>query len=218
MEANNMTEKAILSVSLSLKSLWDEGITEWEGYHIEYELPNGVNEDELDEDEELDDGYYDLYSDGLVCMDGESCKIISVTANEVNLCNNDGETEKYFSMPKEIFEKAAFCNAERMYKYYENLDNDIVLSKEDIEKAYDAGIIDISIENEDGVNKYFAHIGDDSLVISYEDIGKEEIAEKIMAKFKSSPFQEDVFYYKSVIADKLDEMKQSKKKSDIERD
>ena len=54
-----------------------------------------------------DVGYYDLYTtSGLVCMDGETCKIIDVKEDCIVLKNTDGERDMIFTL---TYEEANIC-------------------------------------------------------------------------------------------------------------
>lgn len=51
--------------------------------------------------------YYDLYTtDGLVCMDGETCEIIDVNEDRITLKNTDGERYMTFTL---TYEEANIC-------------------------------------------------------------------------------------------------------------
>ena len=196
-----MDEK--ITVSISLKALYDNGIKGWGEYYIETEPSN---EDEIDEPGEAEEyGYYDLYdNNGVVCMDGEDCEIVNIDEDEVLLCNRDGEKEKLFTMSKETFEIAAlFRNADRIYKYYEAPDKDIHISESDIEKAYKKGIIKVYTNEE---NNTYAEIGNDNLFVKAGSFDETTtIVATIVADlkkrldFQTKQFPEDAFYYKSVI-------------------
>lgn len=57
-----------------------------------------------------DAGYFSLYTtDGLVCMDGETCKIIDVNEDCIVLKNADGERDMTFAL---TYEEADICCVE----------------------------------------------------------------------------------------------------------
>jgi len=55
-------------------------------------------------------GYYDLKTEeaGIVCMDGETCTILSEINNEIILVNENGETPTTFRLTREELEVASF--------------------------------------------------------------------------------------------------------------
>lgn len=57
-----------------------------------------------------DKGYFDLQTleAGTVCMDGETCEVISDKGNEVTLINREGESDYEFKLTKEEFGVACF--------------------------------------------------------------------------------------------------------------
>lgn len=65
--------------------------------------------------EETDTHYYDLYNSKgeIMCMDGETCQVISELENEVMFLNQDGENDVEFTLTKEEFEYATFTKSER---------------------------------------------------------------------------------------------------------
>ena len=82
-------------VTVSVKALYDSGLI----------IECGWIDTEDNENGEI--GYYDLYTtDGLVCMDGETCKIIDVNEDCIVLKNTDGEKDMTFAL---TYEEANIC-------------------------------------------------------------------------------------------------------------
>lgn len=52
--------------------------------------------------------YYDIIDNGVVCMDGEVCEVISEDEYRVELLNCNGEVYRKFTLTREEFEVATF--------------------------------------------------------------------------------------------------------------
>ena len=127
-----------LSVGISLKALYDEGVHDFgawvnDGKQLEkYTIVHSpVDEQDMDEqDREYfefahvmdanDHEYYDLCDKNgvIVCMDGESCQVTHIEDENITLFN-DGEK---FIMPKDVFETASMLSTEdlnKIYKFFE---------------------------------------------------------------------------------------------------
>lgn len=63
---------------------------------------------EIEKEVDGDTEYFDLYENGLVCMDGETCSVGFRNDDKVTLINSDGEVDKYFSLSTEEFEYGCF--------------------------------------------------------------------------------------------------------------
>lgn len=84
------------SVTVSVKALYESNIIA-ENVFIDTE-----------DDENGNTSYWDMYThkDGLVCMDGETCEIVSVNDNSITLKNEDGEKDVEFIL---TFAEADIC-------------------------------------------------------------------------------------------------------------
>ena len=85
-----------MSVTVSVKELYESNVIT-ENVYIDTK-----------NDENGNIGYWDLYTDkdGLVCMDGETCEIISVNEDSITLKNEDGEKDMEFVL---TFTEADIC-------------------------------------------------------------------------------------------------------------
>lgn len=63
---------------------------------------------EIEKEVDGDTEYFDLYENGLVCMDGETCRVDFKNDDKVVLINFDGEVDRYFSLSAEEFEYGCF--------------------------------------------------------------------------------------------------------------
>lgn len=90
------TYRTGMKVTVSVKELYESNIVTEEVYIDTENNDNG------------EIGYWDLYNDkyGLVCMDGETCEIISIDENSITLKNEDGENATKFVL---TFEEADIC-------------------------------------------------------------------------------------------------------------
>ena len=82
-------------VTVSVKTLYENN------FNVECGWINTEN------DEHGNIGYWDLYTtNGLVCMDGETCEIIDVKEDCIVLKNTDGEVDTEFTL---TFDEANIC-------------------------------------------------------------------------------------------------------------
>lgn len=63
---------------------------------------------EIEKEVDGDIEYFDLYENGLVCMDGETCSVDFKDENKISLINHDGEVDRHFSLSIEEFEYGCF--------------------------------------------------------------------------------------------------------------
>ena len=63
---------------------------------------------EIEKEVDVGNEYFDLYENGLVCMDGETCRVDFKNDDKVVLINFDGEVDRYFSLSAEEFEYGCF--------------------------------------------------------------------------------------------------------------
>lgn len=83
------------NVTVSLKTLYNKFGENLRYNKIEKEVDGGTE-------------YFDLYENGLVCMDGETCSVDYKNDDKVILINSDGEVDRYFSLSVEEFEYGCF--------------------------------------------------------------------------------------------------------------
>lgn len=96
-----MKWKAGMSVTVSCKELYEK-----------CKEPHSI-EIEVQQNESGEDAYWDLYNVGneLACMDGETCEVVSVDKDGfVTLKNDDGESEKLFTLSPEEANIGLFVN------------------------------------------------------------------------------------------------------------
>lgn len=98
--SNIISKKVIyktgMKVTVSVKELYESNIV----------TENVYIDTENNDNGEI--GYWDLYNNkyGLVCMDGETCEIISVNEDSIILKNEDGENDTEFVL---TFKEADIC-------------------------------------------------------------------------------------------------------------
>lgn len=63
---------------------------------------------EIEKEVDVGTEYFDLYENGLVCMDGETCSVDFKDDDKVVLINSDGEVDRHFSLSVEEFEYGCF--------------------------------------------------------------------------------------------------------------
>lgn len=95
-----MKWKVGMSVTVSCKELYEK-CRDSHSFEIQTE-----------KNESGEDAYWDLYNadNELACMDGETCEIVGIQDGYITLRNNDGESEKLFTLSAEEANVGLFVN------------------------------------------------------------------------------------------------------------